>query len=75
MGRRVGVLPEVVGVLEAVPRVTTFQKVDERVEVDGAAAAADGGGGGGGALRMYLEEEEEEALHLTAAAEAATSPN
>lgn len=73
MGRRVGVLPEVVGVLEAVPRVTTFQKVDERVEVDGAAAAADGGGGG--ALRMYLEEEEEEALHLTAAAEAATSPN
>ena len=73
MGRRVGVLPEVVGVLEAVPRVTTFQKVDERVEVDGTAAAADGGGGG--ALRMYLEEEEEEALHLTAAAEAATSPN
>ena len=60
-------LPEVVGVL--VPRVTTFQKVDDRVEVD---VAADGGGG---ALRMYLEEEEEEALRLAAAAEAATSPS
>lgn len=65
MGRGVGVLPEVVGVL--VPRVTTFQKIDERVQVDGAAD-----GGGGGALRMYLEEE---ALRLTAAAEAATSPS
>lgn len=49
------------GVLVAVPSVTTFQKVEERVDVDA-----------GGASRGDFEEE---TWRLAAAVEAATSPS